>query len=123
MLMKAITSLANRCLVSLNIWILLLKMVIGPANSAIATDGVWTKNATGTQNWSTAANWSSSSIADGIGATADFSTINITANRTVTLDSARTVGTMKFADATTLSHSYTIGGTFTLTLDVNSARR
>ena len=35
-------------------------------------------------------------MANGTGAIADFSTLNITANATVTLDGARTVGTLRF---------------------------
>ena len=44
------------------------------------------------------ANWNGGLIGDGIGFTADFSTVNITADRTVTLDSSRNIGTFKFGD-------------------------
>ena len=37
-------------------------------------------------------------VADGTSYTADFSTVNITANRMVTLDTSRNIGTLKFGD-------------------------
>jgi len=49
--------------------------------SARAAGGTWTNNADG--NWSATANWSGGTVADGDGFTADFSTINLTADRTV----------------------------------------
>jgi autotransporter-associated beta strand protein len=78
------------------------------------TGGVWTNNASG--NWGTSNNWSSGLIANGPGYIADFSTINITANQTVTLDSARTIGGLKFGD-TAGSQTWLLSGTYTLTLD------
>ena len=62
-----------------------------------AASGTWTNDASGV--WSAGANWLGGAIGDGTDATADFSTINITADRTVTLDSARSAGTLKFGDA------------------------
>jgi autotransporter-associated beta strand protein len=84
------------------------------------TNGTWTNLNGG--GWGTATNWASSAIANGVDAIADFSTINITAARTVTLDGNRTVGRLRFADATTASHDWTLatGTSGTLTLNVNT---
>lgn len=67
----------------------------------------------------TAANWNGSAVppsaADHV---LDFSTLNITAARTLTLDGARTAGQLKFGDLTTISHGWTLsagtGGPLTL---------
>ncbi len=80
-----------------------------------------------TYNWTnlnggslaTAANWSGAALppsaADHL---LDFSTLNITAARTLTLDGDRTAGSLKFGDLTTISHAWTLnagtGGTLTL---------
>src|SRR3989442_1994960 len=58
-------------------------------------------------------------IATGVDFTADFSTIDITQNRTVTLNSALTIGNLKFGD-TTPSRDWTLSGSGTLTLAVSS---
>ncbi len=58
--------------------------------------GVWTNDADG--NWSDTNNWSSGVIANGSSRVADFSTVNLTADRTVTLDGARTIGGLRFGD-------------------------
>lgn len=89
-------------------------------SSAQAADGRWILNNSGT--WSTEANWADNEIANGAGNTADFSTINITtANRTVTLDSSRTIGHLKFGD-TTPSHNWILdaSGGSVLTLEVST---
>ncbi len=79
--------------------------------------GTWAVDANG--NWSLATNWASSVIADGASAAADF-TNNITAARTVTLDTtSRTVGTVTLADPTSSFFGWvlaTSGGAI-LTLD------
>ena len=87
--------------------------------NAFATDGKW--NADASDNWGTASRWTNSQIADGVGANADIS-YNITAARTLTLNSARTVGKIRFEDATTSSHDWTFSasGSTMLTLAVNS---
>lgn len=81
-----------------------------------AADGVWTNPAGGP--WATAGNWNGGTIADGGSALADFSTLDIAANATVTLDGARTIGRLRFADATTASNDWTLapgtGGALTL---------
>src|SRR5207248_1491611 len=75
---------------------------LGAAPALAATNGTWT-NTTSGGLWSDGTNWSGSIIADGQDGIADFSTLNITADDTVHLDSARTIGSLLFADATTAS--------------------
>ncbi|MDQ6913303.1 MAG: PEP-CTERM sorting domain-containing protein [Verrucomicrobiota bacterium] len=83
-----------------SIWLLV-------SSSAFAVDGTWNIDAAG--NWSLASNWLNSIIADGAGSTANF-TFNITANRTVTIDTAsRTLGVVNIGDADN-THNYTIAG-------------
>jgi fibronectin-binding autotransporter adhesin len=68
---------------------------------AIATNGTWTSTSGGL--WSDTMNWSGGTIfniANGTDGIADFSTLNITANEAVHLDSARTIGQLKFGDTT-----------------------
>ncbi|MGC4017359.1 MAG: M60 family metallopeptidase [Luteolibacter sp.] len=73
--------------------------------NVVRTDGTWINPSGG--SWSTAANWNSSIIANGANNTADFSTLNLTADTTVTLDGARTIGNLIFGD-TTPSHNWTL---------------
>lgn len=91
-----------------------------PVNS-----GIWTNTAGG--SWITPSNWSGNTIASGTGSTADFSTLDLTADTTVTLDAARTITNLHFAD-TAPSHSWIVntgsdgpltlvGATPTITVD------
>ena len=57
---------------------------------------VWTNPAGG--NWGAATNWTDGFVANGIGITADFSTLTLTDNATVDFDTAATVGNLRFAD-------------------------
>ncbi len=57
-------------------------------------DGGWTNDASGL--WSATNNWSNGITANGSGFIADFSQVNLTADRTVTLDTPRTIGRMIF---------------------------
>ena len=66
---------------------------------------VWVNPAGG--SWPTVANWSNSTAVSGISSIADFSVLDLTANAAVTLDGARTVGTLVFGD-TTPSHNWTL---------------
>ena len=84
----------------------------------VAASGIWTANASG--NWSDTTKWAGGTVANGIDSTADFSTVNITANQTVTLDTARTIGNLIFADAAVASNNWTLAGANTLTLAVSS---
>lgn len=76
----------------------------GQSAFALATISVTTLTASGTWvadgsgNWGEPVRWSAATVATGAGNTANFSTINITANRTVTLDSSRSIGTLRFSD-------------------------
>jgi autotransporter-associated beta strand protein len=58
------------------------------------SDGTWTNTGVGT--WSTTANWLNAVPANGAGFIADFSQLALTADATVTLDSARTIGGLIF---------------------------
>jgi autotransporter-associated beta strand protein len=64
-------------------------------------NGTWTNTAGG--SWATNGNWAGSTIAAGAGNTADFSTLNPTADTTVTLDAPRAIGTLIFGDTNTSS--------------------
>ena len=75
----------------------------GYANSLVATAAyttvttpTWLNAAGG--SWGTAGNWLSNVIANASGVTADFSTLTLPTNATVTLDGGRTVGALRFAD-------------------------
>ena len=65
------------------------------------TSGTWTNTVGG--QWGTAGNWSGNIVATGTGSTANFNTLNITADTTVDLDSARTIGNLVFGDTDTSS--------------------
>ncbi|BCU79763.1 autotransporter-associated beta strand repeat-containing protein [Luteolibacter sp. LG18] len=69
---------------------------------ARAADGTWTTLTSGGL-WSDTANWSGGTVADGSGSTANFNTLNITADNTVHLDGARTLTNLIFGDTTTSS--------------------
>lgn len=59
-------------------------------------NGIWSVDAGGT--WGDSSKWTANFPANGAGNTADFSTLNITADRTVTLNATRSIGTLKFGD-------------------------
>jgi len=86
--------------------IAVLALIFSPVTPAFAwaggTNGTWTADATG--NWSDEDNWDGGIIANDSGATADFSTIGISGNITVHLDSSRTIGNLMFGD--TLNSGY-----------------
>ena len=88
-------------------------------NVSFATSGTWNNPAGG--SWTNSANWNGGVIATNTDATADFSTLNLTADATVTLDRARTVGNLIFGD-TTPDHNWTLntGSAGPLTLAVSS---
>ena len=78
--------------------VVLFLMVFGIA-PALATNGTWSDTTSGGL-WSTTGNWSGGIVANGTDGIADFSTLNITADDTVHLNSARTIGQLKFGDTT-----------------------
>jgi autotransporter-associated beta strand protein len=90
-----------------------LALASAMVGQAWAADGTWTNNASG--DWSVGSNWSGGTAADGANFTATFGDV-ITADRTITNDSSRTIGNITAADAT---HNYTITNN-TLTLDVTA---
>lgn len=98
-----------------NAFALLTIHVIGTSAS-----GIWTSDASA--NWSEGIRWSGSVVASGANQAANFSTINITQNRTVNLDSSRKIGTLQFGD-TSGGQLWTLGATSNsvLTLDTGSA--
>jgi len=59
----------------------------------------WSNPAGG--EWGAEGNWLANVVATGSGSTADFSTLDITADTTVNLDSARTIGNLVFGDTDT----------------------
>src|SRR5258708_3242715 len=63
----------------------------------------WSSSAGG--SWGTAALWTGRVIGTGAGNVADFSIVDIPADRTVTLDGARTIGTLRFGDGGTASNN------------------
>jgi autotransporter-associated beta strand protein len=85
--------------------------------------GTWI-NATANSTWGTAANWAGGVVASGVDATADFSTLDIAAARTVSLGGSFAAGTLVFGDSTTPSSNWTLangtGGPWALTLAVSS---
>ena len=82
--------------------------------NAFATTAIWTNTAGGA--WGTAPNWQGGTVASGSTAIADFSTLNITSDTTVTLSTtATTVAGLKFGDIMA-SNNWTLSGTKTLTL-------
>ncbi len=80
---------------------------------AVAANSFWNVDADG--NWGTSANWSPTVSPNAVGGTANFGTI-ITSTHTVTVNAAKTVGTINFDNV----NSYVIAGTEILTLDVAS---
>lgn len=109
--------------------IIVLALCGAIAQRAPAASGTWTNDGGG--NWSDTTKWLSTTVADGASSAANFSN-NITANRTVTLNTSRSIGQINLVDATTGSHTWTIaasGGSI-LTLNnganvplINSATR
>jgi autotransporter-associated beta strand protein len=81
----------------------------------IVNNGTWNTDADG--NWTDTSKWSGSLPASGAGVTADFSTLSAGANRTTTLDNARSVGTLKFG---TRNWNLSASGGSVLTLENSS---
>ncbi|MES2922889.1 MAG: autotransporter-associated beta strand repeat-containing protein [Verrucomicrobiota bacterium] len=77
------------------------------SQSAQAQSGTWTNPVSGGL-WSDPANWNLLTVADGTDSTADFSTLDIAADNTVSLDTVRTIGNLIFADATTPSNNWIV---------------
>ncbi|HEV2971768.1 MAG TPA: autotransporter-associated beta strand repeat-containing protein, partial [Pirellulales bacterium] len=76
------------------------------ADALAGTNGTWTDTTSGGL-WSDPSNWSGGVVADGTDGIADFSTLDLTADNTVHLDSSRTIGSLLFGD-TTPSNNWTL---------------
>jgi len=83
----------------------------------------WTNLVDGdaTGSWTEQTNWTGGILPTTTDDTADFSTLDLTANSTVSLNGNQEISKLIFADATTASHDWTVAGgspsTSTLTLD------
>ncbi|MEI6676208.1 MAG: autotransporter-associated beta strand repeat-containing protein [Verrucomicrobiota bacterium] len=66
-----------------------------------ADSGTWIND--GSSSWSTSGNWSGGTVADGADFIANFNTMDLTADRTVSIDSARSIGSLVFGDTNTTS--------------------
>ncbi len=102
---------------------LLLAALLGASLSgpALAQNGSWNVDADGL--WSGTTNWLNNTIGQGVGGTATFAN-NITATRTVTLDTNKSLGRFVFGDADTSSAaSWIVSGTNSMTMNsgTNSA--
>ena len=75
-------------------------------------NGIWISPTGG--NWSGATNWIAGAIASGSSSIADFSTVSLPTNLTVTLDSTRAISDLIFGDITA-TYNWTLAGTNTLT--------
>src|SRR3982751_3409967 len=73
--------------------------VFFPPPTVQAADGTWINPVTGGA-WGTDTNWLNGIIADGADATANFNTLDLTANNTVTFDAPHTLGFLNFAATT-----------------------
>jgi fibronectin-binding autotransporter adhesin len=86
---------------------------------AVSASGAqWTHNTDGNASgeWNTNANWSSGSIPNAADATADFSTLDLTAPALITLNASATVGTMTFEDVTASDNWIFSGGSLLLSV-------
>ncbi len=91
--------------------------VIAQCLPAAAQTGTWSDTGFGPSNWSTAARWTTSTVANGASNTANFNS-NITQLTVVTLDSTRTIGNVVFDDSGATGDSpWFFRGTNTLTMD------
>ncbi len=87
---------------------------------ARATDGIWNTTVTNSL-WSASGSWFPD-IADGAGSTADFNTLNLTADTTARLDSSRTIGNLIFGDSdTSTAFGWTLDNNGTATNILNLA--
>ncbi len=108
-----------------------LAILLSWQGTAAAASGTWTES-TGDGAWSSGANWSGGTVADGAGNTADFSMIDLDAvsvstnypsffRNAVQLDASRTIGNLVFGDANLASGGawevYPNAGTEILTLE------
>ena len=96
-------------------------VALGLSAPVMGASGVWTNKLSGT--WGVAGNWAGGTVADGAGATAWF-TNDITAIRTITNDSSRTLGILNIGDSVSsyFAFNFVPSGGATLTFSTNGAR-
>lgn len=101
-------------------WALALVSALAAGPALAQTKGSWNVDADGL--WSGSSNWLSNTIAGGVTGTATFAN-NITATRTVTLDTSRSLGSFVFGDGDTSSAASWVvtGTTMTINNGANSA--
>jgi MYXO-CTERM domain-containing protein len=75
-------------------------IVAGLALSAKAADGTWTQSTSGGL-WNDTTNWSGGTIATDSGFTANFNTLDLAGDHTVSLDADRTLTSLTFGDTDT----------------------
>jgi autotransporter-associated beta strand protein len=105
----------------LNLAALATALLISASPSTHGASGSWAGDANG--NWSDTTKWTGGTVADGAGNTATFAP-NITAVRTTTLDSDRTLGGLVFGKSSgyiATVQSWTINGSGFVTLDNSGA--
>jgi fibronectin-binding autotransporter adhesin len=89
-------------------------------NTARAQNGTWINPNGG--SWANSANWLGGVIAQGTDNTADFSTLSLSADATVTLDGAQTIGALIFGDKAG-AHNWILntgtGGPLTFSVSAN----
>lgn len=81
-------------------WALAVVLALAAGPALAQTRGTWNVDADGT--WSVTTNWLNNTVAGGVSGTANF-TNNITATRTVSLDTNRSLGSFIFGDSDTTS--------------------
>src|SRR6185369_15593658 len=86
---------------------------------ALAASGNWNVDADG--NWNTAGNWSPVAVPGTAAGDVVGLTYNITAARTVTLNTPATIGVFNFGDPLTNYFSYTLAGSSALTFNNSGA--
>jgi fibronectin-binding autotransporter adhesin len=104
-------------------WLRLAQFLAGAAFAASpalhAADGTWVNPAGG--SWPLNTNWAGNAIGDGVDFTANFGTLDLATDATVTLDGARTIGNLIFGDLTPSQNWFLNAGTGgALTLDVTA---
>jgi autotransporter-associated beta strand protein len=85
-------------------------------NPGTGNDGTWGVDGAG--DWSDPANWVSGVVADGTDKTANFNGTDLTAHRTVFVNTPRKIGNIEFTDPTP-NFNLWISGSNPLTLDVS----
>lgn len=97
--------------------------IVATAATAHAVNGTWNVDANGTWSLSDTSSWLDGTVAEGADFTANFSTVDITAGRTITLSAPLTIGNLIFGDSTNASHDWTLSSSPTsnvLTLDTTT---